>query len=317
MPHRLRSRTATLAVALIAALLAGCGGGGGTTTVPSGSSGSSGSSSGGSSSSAPSLSVTPNAISFESTAGAPQTFTVTSSATATVDLDACAGIVTLTSNGGGSYTVTPVANGACNLVLIAGTSAATLPVSVSASYSGPETLTASPAVVTFASASAASQAITVNAGQYVNGGSGGTVGIDAGACSGIATASGGGTVPATVTVSPVAAGGCNVVLYAGAAATIVPVSIAQQQTSAAVTLSTTSMTFTSPSSATQSVTIGYQGYVGQVTVNQSSCANVASLQVPNGTLPQTATVSAIAAGSCTITFTPANGTAASLAITVQ
>lgn len=319
----IRSLRALAALAGAAFALAGCGGGsGGTSPLPA--TGGGGSTT---TASAP-ISIAPSYLGFVNPSSAPQQFTVTSTsgnvAAPVLDSASCGGIATISGGGGTlpqTYTVTPVASspgGGCTLVLVSGTNVATLQVGVSppaggAGYTGPTSLTASPSALAFSAPGAAAQSFTVVA----SGGGPGTVTLDAQACAGIATVSGsGGPAPQTFSVSPVGNGGCELVVVDGIAGTIVPVSVGGT-VAAAVTVDPGTLSFTGPSAAPQNVTVGAQGQVGQVTLNQASCAGIASFTIPNGSLPQTGTVTPLGSGTCSVVFTPSNGQGATLTIAVH
>ncbi len=238
--------------------------------------------------------------------------------------------MTITGGGGtlpATYTVTPNPNlqpiagalpgtyGNCTLVFSSATNTATLPILVGTNSAGPQTLSATPSVLVFTGAGTAAQSFTVTG----TGGTGpGTVSINAASCAGIATVSGaGGAPPQSFSVTPIGNGGCSVVVVDGEVSTTVPISVGQTTTTAALSVTPTSLTFSAPNSAPQSVTVSYQGYVGQVTVNQSACTGIATFTIPNGSLPQTGTVTPVAVGTCTITFSPTNAPPVTLAITVQ
>lgn len=323
----LSSAARALGALIVSLALAGCGGGGGGTAAPpvAGGPGTGGSTGGSVSGSA--LSISPNNLQYANPASPAQTFTVSSSAAGAaapqIDGSTCAGIVTIAGGGGTlpqTYTVTPVAGsagGGCTVVFISGTNAATIGIAVGGTvgYTGPLSVTAAPASLAFTAAGAAAQTFTVNAG----GGAGpGTASVDAAACAGIATVTGSAaTPPASFTVTPVGTGGCSLVVVDGFSSTTVPVTVGVTNTTAAVTVNPASVTFTSPTATPQSVSVGYQGYVGTVSVNQSACAGIAQFTIPNGSLPQTGTVTPLAAGSCTITFSATNAPAVNLAVTVQ
>ena len=235
----------------------------------------------------------------------------------TIDATYCNGIATV--SGGGSslpetLTVAGAGNGACSLVLYNGSAVATFPIVVGNANTSPASLTASPAALSFAAAGAAAQTVSVSAPA----GTSGTAGIDAAACANIANVTGtSGTLPSqTFTVAPVATGTCSLVVLDGTTATTVLVSVGQTTTSAMLTLTPSSLTFASPAAAAQTTTVGYQGYVGSVSYS-TNCTGIATFSVPNGPLPQTATVTPVAAGTCSVVFSATNAPSVSLAITVQ
>ena len=331
------SGSRSLVLALVAAFaLAGCGGGGSNSVTPGGGTGGTGGGTGGVTGAA--ISVSPSGLQFPTPSSPAQSFTVSSTTTGVaapvIDSSTCTvngtQVVTITGGGGtlpATYTVTPNPNlqpvagalpgtyGNCTLVFTSTTNSATLPILVGTNSAGPQTLTATPSVLVFTGAGTAAQSFTVTG----NGGTGpGTVSINASACTGIATVSGsGGAPPQSFSVTPVGNGGCSVVVIDGEVSTTVPISVGQTTTPAALILSTTSLTFSAANAAPQSVTVSYQGYVGQVTVDQSACTGIATFTIPNGSLPQTGTVTPVAAGTCAITFSPSNATPVTLSITVH
>ncbi len=330
------SRSRSLCLAAVAALaLAGCGGNDTSgivtpvttvTPTPSPSPGTG------------ALSISPSGLQFPTPSSPAQNFTISSSTAGLIapqiDSSTCTvngtQIVTISGGGGtlpATYTVTPNPNlqpvagalpgtyGNCTLVFTSSTNSATLPILVGTNSSGPQTLTATPSALTFSAAGAAAQTFTITG----NAGTGpGTVSIDSSACNGIATVSGsGGAPPQTFSVTPTGTGGCSVVVVDGEVSTLVPVSVGQTSTTAALSVTPSSLTFSAPNAAPQSVTVGYTGYVGQVTINQSACAGIATFSIPNGSLPQTGTVTPVAAGTCAITFSPSNASPVTLSVTVQ
>ncbi|MEA2666416.1 MAG: hypothetical protein QOI11_3360 [Candidatus Eremiobacteraeota bacterium] len=328
----MNSGSRSVFLSLVAALaLASCSGGGGGSSVTPGGGGTGGTTTG-------SVAVSPSGLQFPTPSSPPQTFTVSSSASGVtapvIDSSTCTfngqQIVTITGGGGtlpATYTVTPNASlqqvpgalpgtyGNCTLVFTSGTNTATLPILVGTNSSGPQTLTATPSSLSFAATNAAAQTFTVTG----NGGTGpGTVSTNSSSCAGIAAVSGsGGAPPQTFTVTPIGAGGCAVVVVDGEVSTIVPVTVAQVTQPAAVILTPSSLTFAASNSAPQNVTVSYQGFVGQITVDQSKCTGIATFSIPNGSLPQTGTVTPVAKGTCAITFTPSAAPAVTLSITVQ
>ena len=327
------SGSRSVVLSLVAAFaLAGCGGGGTSSVSPSTGTGGTG----GTTTAA--IAVNPAALQFETPSTAAKTFTVSSStsgvAAPVLDNSTCTvngqTIVTVTGGGGtlpATYTVTPNPSlqpvsgalpgtyGNCTLVFTSGTNAVTLPILVGTNSSGPQTLTATPSTLAFAATNSAPQTFTVTG----NAGTGpGTVSLNGTSCSGIATVSGsGGAPPQTFTVTPVGAGGCSVVVVDGEVTTLVPVTVAQTTVAAALLISPTTLTFAAGNSAPQNVTVSFQGLVGQVTVDQSACAGIATFSIPSGSLPQTGTVTPVAKGTCAVTFTPSAAPVVTLSITVQ
>jgi hypothetical protein len=276
-----------------------------------------------------SVAVTPSALTFSAPGAAAQTFTV-SSTTAnaplpTIDPFGCspvASIGTTSTTLPATYTVTPLGNGVCTFVFTIGNRSATLGIIVGGGSGGSFTTTANPLTFTLGGPS---QTYTATA-------SGGTLAADATSCNGIATVTGGGgTSPQTFTVSPTAVGSCTFSIVDGSNSLLVPVVVNPTTTANGVVISPSALSFASPSSAGQTVNLNFQGSIGNVTIDESSCtagsARVAYLtlnNVPPGqpvTLPQTATVTpygpGFATGSCTIVFTPQSGASASLTVTVN
>src|SRR5947209_6737665 len=142
---------------------------------------------------------------------------------------------------------------------------------------------------------------------------------------------GGGASPQQFTVSPTAVGSCTFSVVDGANSLLVPVVVNPTTTPNGVIVSPSALSFASPSAAGQTVNLSFQGAIGNVSIDESSCtqssAKIAFItlnNVPPGqpvTLPQTATVTPygpnFATGSCTIVFTPQSGASASLTVTVN
>jgi hypothetical protein len=325
----MRPRPGTFAapLAALAFALAGCGGGGTSAPTTVGGPPPTPAATSTPTLSGASIAITPNSIIFANGQAGAQTFTVTESggaATPVLDRQSCAGIVQISQGSAGgtsqTYTVIPSSNGGgCTVVFVSGQNVATLGIAINGSpgYSGPQQVQTVPTALSFTSAGAAPQTLVAIASGQPSGVSPGTVSVDASACAGIANVSGGGTAPVGFTVTPVGNGGCALAVLDGFAAVTVPVTVAQGGTNAAVTLSTTSMTFATPNAPPQTVTVGFAGFVGTVTVNASGCEGLATLTIPNGSLPQTGTVTPLDTGVCTIIFSPSNGVPASLSITIQ
>ncbi len=334
------SGSRSLVLALAAAFaLAGCGGGGSSTVTPGSGGGTGGGGGGGATTGPLSVNLPSGGLQFPTPTSPPLNFTVSSTASGvlapTIDASACTTngqqIVTI-SGGGGSlpatYTVTPNPNlqqvpgalpgtyGNCTLVLGSGTNVAIVPILVGTNSSGPQTISAAPTSLSFAATNSAPQTFTVTG----NAGTGpGTVSINSSSCAGIATVTGsGGPPPQTFTVTPAGAtGGCSIVAVDGEVSTVVPVTVGQTNQAAALIVTPSSLTFAASNSAPQSVTVSYQGYVGQTTVDQSKCAGIAVLSVLSGSLPATATVTPAGKGTCAITFIPSAAPPVTLSITVQ
>ncbi len=141
-------------------------------------------------------------------------------------------------------------------------------------------------------------------------------------CAGIATfspASGTGPV-ATFVVTAVAAGICQIKVTDAngqAAAVLVTVNTASSSGSA-LTTSTSSLAFTVAGSA-QTFTANESGYSGPLTAanGSPSCAGIATFSPASGTGPGvTFTVTAVAAGTCTIVVSDNHGGSASVGIIV-
>jgi hypothetical protein len=67
---------------------------------------------------------------------------------------------------------------------------------------------------------------------------------------------------------------------------------------------------------TATVVAGESGYAGAISADASACANVASVAPPAAGAPATFTVTALGAGSCTVTFADAFGQHAALTVGV-
>jgi|SRR5947209_6357101 len=307
--------------------LAGCGGGssgGSSTVIVPGPTPTNGPVPG-----ANSVAVTPSSLGFSGPGAGAQTFTVTSTTAnaplPTIDPFGCGPVATITTSSTtlpATYTVTPTGNGVCTFVFTIGNRSATLGISVGGASGGTFTTTANPMVFTVGGAS---QIFTATA-------SSGTLTADATSCNGIATVTGGGGAsPQQFTVSPTAVGSCTFSVVDGANSLLVPVVVNPTTTPNGVIVSPSALSFASPSAAGQTVNLSFQGAIGNVSIDESSCtqssAKIAFItlnNVPPGqpvTLPQTATVTPygpnFATGSCTIVFTPQSGASASLTVTVN
>jgi hypothetical protein len=207
-------------------------------------------------------------------------------------------------------------------VFTIGNRSATLGINVGGGSGGSITTTANPLTFTLGGPS---QTYTASA-------SSGTLSADATSCNGIAAVTGGGgTSPQTFTVSPTAVGSCTFSIVDGSNSLLVPVVVNPSTTPNGVVVSPSALSFASPNAAGQTVNLSFQGAIGNVTIDESSCTSgsgrIAYLTLNNAqpgqpvTLPQTATVTpygpAFSTGSCTIVFTPQSGAAASLTVTVN
>jgi hypothetical protein len=276
-----------------------------------------------------SVAVTPSSLAFSGPGTGAQTFTV-SSTTAnaplpTIDPFGCSPVVSISTTSTtlpATYTVTPQGNGVCTFVFTIGNRSATLGINVGGGAGGTITSTANPLTFTIGGPS---QTYTASA-------SSGTLSADATSCSGIAAVTGGGgTSPQTFTVSPTSVGSCTFSIVDGGNSLLVPVVVNPSTQQTGVIVSPSALSFASPSAASQTVSLNFQGAIGNVSIDESSCtannAKIAFLtlnNVPPGqpvTLPQTATVTpygpAFSTGSCTIVFTPQTGASASLTVTVN
>ena len=281
-----------------------------------------------------SVSISPSTIAFAGTGSAPQTFTVSSTVAggtgAVIDSAACAPAVLI--SGGSStlpatYTVTPQTIGSCAIVFTVGTKSAAIGITVGTPPNSPGSIGGSGNGLTFTLGGAA-QSYTVN----VSGGSGpGTVTFDATACNGIATVSGaGGTPPQTFTATPVGVGSCAVTVTDGSLSFTVPITVNAPTSGTGLFVTPQALSFSSRNAPAQSIAISFQGNVGSVSIDESSCTNAKiayftlSGVAPGQpiSLPANGTVTPYgsgvgASGSCTIVFTPQSGGSASLAINVS
>ena len=276
-----------------------------------------------------SVAITPSALAFSGSGAGAQTFTV-SSTTANAPLPAidpfgCGPVVSISTTSTtlpATYTVTPLGNGVCTFVFTIGNRSATLGITVGGGSGGSFTTAANPMVFTIGGSS---QIFTATA-------SSGTLSADPASCNGIATVTGGGgTSPQSFTVSPVGIGSCTFSIVDGSNSLLVPVSVNPAVQPDGVVVSPSALSFASPNAAGQTVSLNFQGAIGQVSIDESSCiannAKIAFLtlnNVPPGqpvTLPQTATVTpygpGFSTGSCTIVFVPQSGASASLTVTVN
>ena len=276
-----------------------------------------------------SVAVTPSALAFSGPGAGAQTFVV-SSTTAnaplpTIDPFGCSPVVSIGTTSTtlpATYTVNPTGNGVCTFVFTIGNRSATLGINVGGGSGGSFTTTANPMTFTVGGAS---QIFTATA-------SSGTLSADATSCNGVATVSGGGgTSPQNFTVSPSAVGSCTFSIVDGSNSLLVPVVVNPATTPNGVVVAPSALSFASPSAAGQQVNLSFQGAIGQVSIDESSCiannAKIAFITLNNVppnqpvTLPQTATVTPygpnFSTGSCTIVFTPQSGASASLTVTVN
>jgi len=326
MLSRLRPFVAVAAVAAVALCLSACGGGSSTsapvfgpTVAPTN----------GPVPGSNSVAITPSSLAFSGSGAGSQTFTV-SSTTAnaplpTIDPFGCGPVVTITTTSTtlpATYTVTPQGNGACTFVFTIGNRSATLGITVGGGSGGSFTTTANPMVFTVGGAS---QIFNATA-------SSGTLSADPTSCNGIASVTGtGGPSPQNFTVSPIAVGSCTFSIVDGSNSLLVPVVVNPTTQADGVVVSPSALSFAAQGAAPQSVTINFQGSIGQVTIDESSCiaagAKIAFITLDNlppgqtAPLPRTATVTTYgpgnATGSCTIVFVPQSGASASLAVTVN
>lgn len=157
-------------------------------------------------------------------------------------------------------------------------------------------MTVSNGNVSFASATSPAQAVTL---------SGGKVPFSITGCSGVANASVSGS---TVTISPVAAGAC-VLTVSDSSGLTATISVSVAAPPPAITLAPTSVSFTTPTSPSQPVTIsgGTPGYT------VAGCSGVATGAISGTTL----TVSPHAVGSCSMTVTDSAANTQTLAVSVN
>ncbi|HEY6237148.1 MAG TPA: hypothetical protein VIW69_18745 [Candidatus Elarobacter sp.] len=279
---------------------------------------------------ASSVAVAPSSLAFVGPGTGAQTFTVSSTTPnppfPTIDQFGCSPVATITTSSTtlpATYTVTPTGNGVCSVVVTIGNRSASLGINVGGGSGGSFTTSANPLTFTLGGPA---QTYTATA-------SSGTLSADTASCNGIASVSGGGGgSPQTFTVSPVSVGSCTLSIVDGSNALLVPIVVnPSSNASSAVLVSPSALSFASQADAPQQVSLNFQGSVGQVTIDESSCtangAKIAFLTL-NGvapgtpvTLPQTATIqpygSSNASGSCTIIFTPQSGASATLTVTVN
>jgi FtsP/CotA-like multicopper oxidase with cupredoxin domain len=159
-------------------------------------------------------------------------------------------------------------------------------------------LTVSSSSVTFAGATAAAQTVSIAGGEAPYAVSG---------CSGVVNASVSGN---TVSLSPVAAGGCVLTIADSSNPSITAtVTIAVNAGAAAITIAPNTLSFASATAASQNVSVSG----GTAPYTLSGCTGIAA-----GTLSgQTLTVVPQAAGACTLVVTDANKNTASLSVSVN
>ncbi|HEX3550516.1 MAG TPA: hypothetical protein VHT53_09075 [Candidatus Elarobacter sp.] len=324
MDARARALLCGIALSLC---LAGCGGG------------SSGTSFGGGGTTTPgpgSLSIAPTSLTFTGPGAAAQTFTVTSTIpnepAPAINASGCSPVATIATTSTtlpATYTVTPTANGTCSFTADLGRAEAAIGITVGpagGSITGPS----SNAVTLYVGGTAGSVSVSSPSGSFST---------DTTACNGIATVSqisnSGGT--AVYQISPAAAGSCQFVITSGASSFTEDVTVNPTPSgAAALTVAPTSMTFSNATaSAPQQGTLNFSGPVGAVVINESDCtggangtakAKLAFLTINNAnpgapvSLPASFTVTLYgsgATGTCSIVFTPQNGSSATLAVTVN
>ncbi|GAC1574505.1 MAG: hypothetical protein NVS3B7_06420 [Candidatus Elarobacter sp.] len=278
------------------------------------------------------MAISPSAIAFAGAGSAPQTFTITSSVSGaqgpTINTAACAPVVTFS---GGSttlpttYTVSPVAIGSCSIVVTVGTKSAAIGITVGTPPNNPGAISGSGSGLTL-TLGGGTGTYTVN----VTGGTGpGTLTFDATSCNGIAGISGsGGPPPQTFTATALAAGTCAVTVYDGSQSFAVPITVNAAPSGTGLFITPSAVSLSSRDAQPQPFTITFQGNVGQVSFDQSSCnkPRIAYFVLDAGTgpvlLPATGKIYGYGSktggsGSCTIVFTPQNGASATLAVSVS
>ena len=321
MAHRALS---ALVIAVLSCSLAACGGGSSTNTVfvqptapPQGS-----------------LQVSPSSLTFSGPGAAAQSFTVSSTvgavAAPTFDNFGCSPVATVSGPSSptlpATYTVSPTGIGTCSFVARLGNATAALGINVA---SAPPSVT--------------SNASTVNlfaggtSGTILTGSSSGSFTADTTACNGLANVSSGpftgsATYNQAFTITPIAAGTCQIALVNGSSSLIVTVIINASPTGpAALQISPSSMDFASTAAPPQHATINFTGSVGQVNFNEDDCIGLTGKpkiafftldNVPPGTpvsLPAALTVTlyGTASGTCVIRFIPQNGSEADITVTVH
>lgn len=237
--------------------------------------------------------------------------------TFSVDASACTGIASIDAGPftgpSASVTVTPQNSGACSI-------------SVSDSHGGsaPESVTVGPfgaivpssASLTFSDiGSAANQSFTVSESGYS-----GAFTIDASACAGVATVSpASGTSSTSFVVTPVAASGpCNLHVSDDHGSTTANVSVTVGPFGS-LAPSTASLQFNDVGpTITQTFTVSESGYTGSLTLNESACAGVASVNPTSGSTSTTFTVTSVGAGGpCSLSISDDHGSPnATVSVTV-
>ena len=303
MSHRFLSAFSALVLALS---LAACGGGGS----------SSGGGGGGVIPNAPTITISPSSLSFSGPGAAVQSFTVSSSLGAVpvpaIDLLGCGSVATLGAPSSNTlpatYTVTAQGNGSCSLVVSMNHQSSSLGITVGGASS--PTLGAISPVTVFVGGTAGSVTVTASSGTLIP---------DATSCSGIAAVGGNAQAsPATFTIAGIAPGTCTLVIADGASTTSAAITVNAGGGSNAVTITPSTLTFSSPNAGPQQSTLNFTGNVGQVTINEDDCIGltgkpkIAFLTVPTGSLPQTVTVTpygtpGTSGTSCSIFFTSSVG----------
>jgi hypothetical protein len=267
-----------------------------------------------------SIVVKPASLSFESvgsSAAKPVAVSQSGFTGSFGESDNCNGIATVvaSSNAGGraSYVVTPVASGTC-AATFSGGNKETSPLPVSVMAPSPGDVVVTPDSLTFtALGPSAAQNVTVSQSHYDG------AFTETNTCAGIATiaastTTGGGT--AAYSVTAVAQGTCSAT-FTGGAGKSAPLTISVMQTqpgNVIVTPNSLKFTVLGPSGS-QSVTVSQTHYDGAFT-EKDTCTGIATVSAKTGGAPGAYSVTAIAQGTCSATFTGGGGKSAPLSITV-
>jgi hypothetical protein len=263
------------------------------------------------------VTVNPSTMTFVSAgSGAAQTAAVsqTGFGGAFAESNTCSGIATIveeTNTGGNaSYTVTPIANGTCDATFTGGNKeTAPLPIAVNIPPPGP--VIVDPNALTFTSTGAGAEK-TVKVSQT---GFTGTFTVNH-SCAGVATIVAANAVGASdFKVTPVAKGDCTATFTGGNGETA-PLTI-EVAPPGSVVVDPSALAFdrTGPTSA-KDVSVSQSSYGGTFT-ESSDCSGIASVRAKANTGGNaTYAVTAIGAGTCTVTFTGGSSQSAPLSVTV-
>lgn len=248
------------------------------------------------------LSVTPVALSFVTPSSPTQSFSVSGgTAPYTIASPDCSGIATFTPttlSSAGSVTVTPAGAGSCGIT-VEDSSAVKQSRSVAIVVGAPA-FSVTPATLDFATPEAPAQDVAVSGGSPM-------YDVDDAACSSVATVSGSGTLPGTLTVTPVAVGTCVFAVRSGNGSSV---AVGVTVRAAPLTVTPGTLTFVNPYPTPGPQTFSVSGGAMPYHVVTSDCTGLvegASGRRRSGGSPP----------SQTFTVTPAYNVVGTCGLTVQ